>query len=174
VIRRFRPGNFYLELQANGIPEQDTVNEALVRMGKDLGLPLVATNDCHYLRRADARAHEVLLCIQTGKTILDENRMKFQTDHLYFKSPEEMAHAFSTVPEALENTLLIADQCSLDLQLGEYHFPDFPLEPGETLDDRFEKTVLEGFEERIAFIRRSRPDFTEEDRKEYEERLRYE
>lgn len=170
----FGPGNFYLELQANGIPEQDTVNEALVRMGKDLGLPLVATNDCHYLRRADARAHEVLLCIQTGKTILDENRMKFQTDHLYFKSPEEMAHAFSTVPEALENTLLIADQCNLDLQLGEYHFPDFPLEPGETLDDRFEKTVLEGFEERIAFIRRSRPDFTEEDRKEYEERLRYE
>ena len=170
----FGPENFYLELQANGIPEQDAVNETLIRMGKDLGIPLAATNDCHYLRKADARAHEVLLCIQTGKTILDEKRMKFQTDHLYFKSPEEMARAFSHVPEALENTLVIAERCNLDLQLGEYHFPDFPLEPGETLEDRFEKTVMEGFEERIGQIRSTRPDFTDKDQQEYRRRLRLE
>jgi DNA polymerase-3 subunit alpha len=170
----FGPDNFYLELQANGIPEQTVVNESLVRIGKELGIPLVATNDCHYLRRSDARAHEVLLCIQTGKTIVDEKRMRFQTDQLYFKSPEEMAAEFSYSPEALENTLAIAERCNLELDLGDYHFPVFPLDPGESLDDRFEKAVKDGFEQRMELIRRRRPDFSEQDRKEYEGRLIYE
>ncbi|MGV8075510.1 MAG: DNA polymerase III subunit alpha [Syntrophobacteraceae bacterium] len=170
----FGPDNFYLELQANGIPEQTIVNEKLIKLGRELGLPLVATNDCHYLRRGDARAHEVLLCIQTGKTILDEKRMKFHTDHLYFKSPEEMAHEFAHVPDALENTAAIAERCNLELDLDHYHFPVFPLEPGESLDERFEKTVLDGFQKRMALIRKKHPDFSEESRKEYEERLRYE
>jgi DNA polymerase-3 subunit alpha len=170
----FGKDNFYLELQANGIPEQTKVNDGLIRIGRELGLPLVATNDCHYLRRSDARAHEVLLCIQTGKTILDEKRMKFHTDHLYFKSPEEMAKEFAHVPDAIENTVAIAERCNLKLHLGEYHFPVFPLEPGESLDDRFEKTVWEGFEKRMQLICKKRPDFGGEERKEYEERLRYE
>ncbi len=170
----FGPGNFYLELQANGIPEQAIVNEGLIRLGRDLGLPLVATNDCHYLRRSDARAHEILLGIQTGKTILDEKRMKFSTDQLYFKSPEEMAQEFAHVPEALENTVAIAEQCNLKLELGAYHFPVFPLEKGESIEDRFEKTVWEGFEKRLPLIRKKRSSFSEKDLKEYEERLRYE
>ncbi|NTW35930.1 MAG: DNA polymerase III subunit alpha, partial [Syntrophobacteraceae bacterium] len=170
----FGPDGFYLELQANGLPEQAIVNDGLIALGKELGLPLVATNDCHYLRRSDARAHELLLCIQTGKTILDEKRMKFQTDHLYFKSPDEMAREFAHVPEALDNTFRIAEQCNLKLELGQYHFPVFPLDPGESVDDRFEKSAWEGFRDRLALIRKRRPDFSDQDAKDYEERLRYE
>ncbi len=170
----FGPEGFYLELQANGIPEQAVVNDALIALGREMDLPLVATNDCHYLRRGDARAHEILLCIQTGKTILDEKRMKFQTDHLYFKSPEEMAREFAHVPEALQNTLRIAEQCHLKLELGQYHFPVFPLDPGETVEERFEKSVWEGLAERLVLIRKRRPDFTDRDEKGYQERLRYE
>jgi DNA polymerase III subunit alpha len=167
-------GNYYLELQANGIPQQTIVNEALIRLGRELGLPLVATNDCHYLRRGDSRAHEILLCIQTGKTVLDEKRMKFQTDQLYFKSPDEMAREFAHIPEALENTVAIAERCNLELKLGDYHFPVFPLDPGESLEDRFEKTVQEGFQERLRLIRKSRPEFSAADEEEYGKRLRYE
>jgi DNA polymerase-3 subunit alpha len=119
----FEPGNFYLEIQSNGIPEQAVANEGLIRLSGELSLPLVATNDCHYLRKSDAKAHEVLLCIQTGKTILDEKRFKFHTDQLYFKPPEEMAKEFAHVPEALQNTLEIAEKCNLKLEMGSYHFP---------------------------------------------------
>ena len=170
----FEPGNFYLEIQANGIPEQAVANEGLVRLARDLSLPLVATNDCHYLRKSDARAHEILLCIQTGKTILDEKRLKFHTDQLYFKSPEEMAKEFAYVPEALKNTLEIAEKCDLELELGNYHFPVFPLEQGEGLDERFEREVRQGFEQRIEAIRRKRPSFGEEQLREYRQRLDYE
>lgn len=170
----FEPGNFYLEIQANGIPEQTVANEGLVRLARDLSLPLVATNDCHYLRKSDARAHEILLCIQTGKTILDEKRLKFHTDQLYFKSPEEMAKEFAYVPEALKNTLEIAEKCDLKLEMGNYHFPVFPLEQGESLDERFEHEVRQGFEQRIEAIRRKRPSFGEEQLREYRQRLDYE
>ncbi|MDY6909737.1 MAG: DNA polymerase III subunit alpha [Thermodesulfobacteriota bacterium] len=170
----FGPDRYYLELQANGIPEQATVNEGLIQLARDLGLPLVATNDCHYLRRSDARAHELLLCIQTGKTILDQKRMKFSTDQLYFKSPEEMAREFAHVPEALENTVRIADRCRLEIPLGEYHFPVFPLEEGESIEDRFVKEVLEGFERRLKQIQKRRPHFGSREREEYDKRLRYE
>lgn len=173
-VEIFGDGNFYLELQANGIPEQTVVNEGLIAIGRELGIPLVATNDCHYLRRSDARAHEILLCIQTGKTVLDEKRMKFQTDQLYFKSPEEMAREFVHVPDALENTMVIAERCNLSLDLDQYHFPVFPLDPGESLDERFEKTVLEGFHARLKQIRRRRPDFSSRELEDYEKRLRYE
>lgn len=170
----FEPGNFYLEIQANGIPEQAVANEGLLRLARDLSLPLVATNDCHYLRKSDARAHEILLCIQTGKTILDEKRLKFHTDQLYFKSPEEMAKEFAHVPEALKNTLEIAEKCDLELELGSYHFPVFPLEQGESLDERFECEVRQGFEQRIEAIRRKRPSFGEEQLREYSQRIDYE
>ncbi|MCE5333092.1 MAG: DNA polymerase III subunit alpha, partial [Desulfobacteraceae bacterium] len=170
----FGPENFYLEIQSNGIPEQAIVNEGLVSLSRELSLPLVATNDCHYLRKSDARAHEVLLCIQTGKTIVDEKRFKFQTDQLYFKSPDEMAKDFAYVPESLENTLKIAERCDLKLDLGSYHFPVFPLEEGESIDQRFEREVRDGFELRIAAIRRKNPSFSEKDLEEYKERLEYE
>ncbi len=170
----FGPENFYLEVQSNGLTEQGIVNDGLVKLAREIGLPLVATNDCHYLRKSDARAHEILLCIQTGKTVLDEKRLKFHTDQLYFKSPEDMEKAFSYIPEALENTLAIAEKCDLKLNLGEYHFPVFPLEPGESVEDRFELEVRQGFSKRIEAIRRKRPGFSETNLKEYEERLEYE
>jgi DNA polymerase-3 subunit alpha len=170
----FGPGNYYLEIQSNGIPEQTIVNDGLISLARELSLPLVATNDCHYLKKSDARAHEILLCIQTGKTILDEKRMKFQTDHLYFKSPEDMAREFGHVPEALENTCAIAERCNLKIPLGEYHFPVFPLEAGESIDECFERQVREGFDFRIKGIRRKRPSFSEKDLQEYKDRLEYE
>ncbi len=170
----FGEGSFFLELQANGLPEQASVNEKLIRLGRELDLPLVATNDCHYLKKSDARAHEVLLCIQTGKTIQDEKRMKFHTDQLYFKSPEEMEREFSHVRDALDNTVAIAERCQLKLDLGSYHFPVFPLQEGESIEDCFEKQVQQGMERRLRQIRKRRPDFSREDEKEYGERLRYE
>ncbi|MEN6441480.1 MAG: DNA polymerase III subunit alpha [Syntrophobacter sp.] len=170
----FGPGNFYLEVQSNGIPEQAIVNEGLVKLARELSLPLVATNDCHYLRKSDARAHELLLCIQTGKTILDEKRFKFQTDHLYFKSPEEMERDFAYIPEAIENSFAIAEKCNLKLDLGTYHFPVFPLDPGESVEDRFEKEVREGYAHRLEAIARKRGSFSAEDREEYDQRLEYE
>jgi DNA polymerase III subunit alpha len=170
----FEPGNFYLEIQANGIPEQAVANEGLVRLAGELSLPLVATNDCHYLRKSDSRAHEILLCIQTGKTILDEKRFKFHTDQLYFKSPEEMAKEFAYVPEALKNTLEIAEKCDLELESKSYHFPVFPLDQGENLDERFEREVRQGFEQRIEAIRRKHSSFGEEQLREYSQRIDYE
>ncbi|MDR3554321.1 MAG: DNA polymerase III subunit alpha [Syntrophobacteraceae bacterium] len=172
--RIFEPGNFYLEIQANGIPEQTVANEGLVRLAREVSLPLVATNDCHYLRKSDSRAHEILLCIQTGKTVSDEKRFKFHTDQLYFKSPEEMAKEFAHVPDALQNTVEIASRCNLKLDLGSYHFPVFPIEEGETIDERFEKEVREGFDLRIEAIKRKDPSIDEERLGEYRERVDYE
>jgi len=170
----FGDGNFYLELQANGIPEQTVVNDGLIRLGRELGLPLVATNDCHYLRRGDARAHEILLCIQTGKTVLDEKRMRFQTDQLYFKSPEEMAREFAHVPDALANTLVIAEQCRLEIDLGKYHFPIFPLEGEETIEEAFARKAREGFRKRVEQLSKRHGAFDAAKQTAYEERLRYE
>ena len=101
--------NFFVEVQDAGIEEQRTVNEVFLEMGVKHGVPLVATNDCHYLNRGDSRVHDVLLCIQTGKTVKDDDRLKFSTDELYFKSPEEMVEKFNRFPGAIENTLKIAD-----------------------------------------------------------------
>ncbi len=170
----FGKDRFFLEIQANGIPEQAIVNEKLIALSRDSGIPLAATNDCHYLKRSDARAHDILLCIQTGKTVLDEKRMKFRTDQLYFKSPEEMFREFVHVPEALENTVRIADMCSLNIPLGEYHFPVFPLPNGESIETQFRKTALEGFEKRLSEIRYDRPHFSDQDVETYRKRLQEE
>ncbi len=141
---------FFLELQENGIPEQTDVNKGLQELGKTLGIPLVATNDCHYLNPEDAHAHEVLMCIQTGKTMNDAGRMQLSTDKLYFTSPEEMAERFSWCPEALEQSAEIARQCNVTLETGKHHFPRFPLNEGETYEERFEKLARDGFEQRIT------------------------
>ncbi len=114
----------YLELQENGLDEQKIANKGLMELSRELGIPLVATNDCHYLNRTDAHAHEVLLCIQTGKTIHDKSRFRFSTDELYFKSPEEMKKAFAYCPEAIANTVAVAERCNLELDFCDHHFPD--------------------------------------------------
>jgi DNA polymerase III subunit alpha len=165
------PGRFYLEIMDNGIPQQSEVNQGLIRLSGETGAPLVATNDCHYLRREDARAHDVLLCIQTGKSLGEASRLRFQTDQFYFKSPEEMARAFADVPEALANTIVIAEQCNLEMDLGHFHFPRFPLPPGESLEERLEDSALRGFQDRMEEIRQSDPEWSEAKADKYRERL---
>ncbi len=129
------------------------MNAGLLEIARDLSLPLVATNDCHYLRKEDARAHEVLLCIQTGKTLKDADRMRFSTDEFFFRSAEEMEELFSYCPEALRNTVEVAERCNLDLKLSELQFPEFQVPPGETLDSFLEKSARKGLEERLAEMR---------------------
>jgi len=164
------PGHFYLELQEIGMEEQRQVNEGLKKVAAELGLPLVATNDCHYLDREDAYAHEVLLCIQTGKTIHDEKRFKFSTDELYFKPPQVMKEAFADVPEALENTVRIAAMCNLELEFGKHYFPVFPVPEGESLDSVFEKQCRDGLEERLCQIKEL-TGISDEREREYRARL---
>ena len=140
---------FYLELQENGIPEQTEVNRALVSLADKLGIPVVATNDCHYLNREDADAHDVLLCIQTGKTVDDPKRMKFSTDSLYFTDPEEMTKRFSWCPEALSNTREIVEKCHVEIETGRHHFPVFRLDSDLTYEEEFEKRAAKGLEKRL-------------------------
>jgi len=170
----FGERNFYLEMMENGIPEQAQVNKALMELSKETGIPLVATNDCHYLDREDARSHEVLVCIQTGKTLDDEKRMKMSTDAFYFKTPEEMAEAFSYCPEAIESTVDIAERCNAALDFKTYHFPEYALDREETLADCLDRMAREGLKERLAA--RSYADAQEEEqvRETYFERLEIE
>ncbi|MEI6703345.1 MAG: DNA polymerase III subunit alpha, partial [Deltaproteobacteria bacterium] len=167
------PDRYYLELQENGLPEQDKVNKRLMEIASELKLPLVATNDCHYLNREDARAHEVLLCIQTGKTMSDPAHMRFSTDEFYVKSPEEMTAAFSYAPEAIKNTLVIADQCNLELPVDgkTYHFPHFDPSEGKNHDDMLKELATEGLKERMTTILAKYPDMTLEQQQSYFDRL---
>ena len=126
----FGEGNFYLELQDHGIRDQRTVNRALLRLHQETGIPLVCTNDCHYLAKEDAEAHDVLLCIQTGKTVDDENRMRYEPQNFYVRSTEEMEDLFGAYPGAIENTERIAAACHLDFTFGTYHLPQFQLPEG--------------------------------------------
>src|SRR5207244_6436359 len=112
---------YYIEIQDNKLPEQEKVNRLLIELAKNLSVPIVATNDCHYGERADFHAHDVLLCVQTGKTINDDNRLKMETDELYLKSAEEMTRGFDYCPGAVERTLEIADRCNVEIELGKYH-----------------------------------------------------
>ncbi|TYQ12977.1 UNVERIFIED_CONTAM: DNA polymerase-3 subunit alpha [Acetivibrio alkalicellulosi] len=121
---------FYLELQSNGIEEQNIVNAQLIKLSNDTGIPLVATNDAHYIRRQDAKAHEILLCIQTGKNINDENRMRFSSDDYYIKSTEEMRNMFKFIPQAMENTQKIANMCNVSLEFNKLHLPHFAVPDG--------------------------------------------
>lgn len=125
----FKDG-FYLELQYHGMQEQFKVNELLVELSKDTGIPLICTNDTHYIEQKDSKAHDVLLCIQTAKTVDDENRMRYPSDQFYLKSPDEMKKTFAYVPEALSNTVKIAEQCNFDYEFHVSKLPKFPLPPG--------------------------------------------
>jgi DNA polymerase-3 subunit alpha len=143
----FGQDNFYLELQHNGINEQNLVNQQLIKLSAELGIPLVATNDAHYLLKESAKSQEILLCIQTGKTINDENRMRFDSDELYVKSPEEMYEHFKNVKAALENTVKIADMCNVELEFGKLHLPSFDVEEGYTPYDYLKEKCYQGLAE---------------------------
>jgi DNA polymerase III subunit alpha len=162
---------FYLELQENKLDDQRRVNEGLIEISKKTGIPMVATNDCHYLNSGDAFAHEVLLCIQTGKTITMPDRMRFTTQEFYFKSPEEMQRAFSSVPEALKNTIAIAERCNLEVALGEYKFPNFTPPAGKINQSYFEEMSRTGLEERLEKIRQARPEDFDKRAAVYRKRL---
>lgn len=146
----FDSGRYFLELQENGIEEQTKVNQKLIEFSRRLDVGLVATNDCHYLDQRDHRAHEILLCIQTGKKLEDINRMSFSSEQFYVKSPEIMAYDFRNHPVAIKNTLEIAERCGLLLEFGQVHMPRFNLGTGETLRERFERDTRAGFEQRVG------------------------
>src|SRR5438105_795910 len=150
----FGKNNFFLEIQDQGIDLEKRVNPELVRLSKETGIPLVATNDCHYLHHEDAHAQEVLLCIQTGKTMGDANRMKFQTDQFYFKSAAEMAKVFGEIPEALRRTVDIAARCNVKIERIKNPFPEFKVPAGHTPGSYFEKVVREGFASRVPYLER--------------------
>jgi DNA polymerase-3 subunit alpha len=147
--RIFDDRRFFIEIQNNGVENQLRVNERLFEIGHHLSLPVVATNDCHYLHRKDAKAHEVLLCIQTGKTLQDSNRMKFPSDNFYFKSPQEMADLFQDTPEAITHTVEIAERCNLELRFEEKHIPKIHVPSGESLDSYLEKLSKAGLEKKL-------------------------
>ena len=144
----FGPEHFYLELQDHGIEEQRRVNTGLYRLARETGLPLVVTNDAHYLRREDARVQDVLLCIQTAKTVDDPNRMRFQTEEFYLKSEEELKVLFPNVPEAFENTAKIAQRCNVEFVFHEYKLPKFPIPENFTDEGYFRSLCEAGFRER--------------------------
>ncbi len=148
--RIFGADNFYLEIQANELPEQEIVNKQIIELSRDLHIPLVATNDCHYLKREDAKAHDVLLCIQTGKTLQDANRMKFSKDTFYFKSPQEMMDAFKDIPEAIENTRKVAERCNLDFTFGEFQLPKYELPQGEDDNNYVKKLAEQGLNKKLG------------------------
>ncbi len=146
----FGSDRYYLELQENGIDEQRKVNQKLIEFADKLQVGIVATNDCHYLDQRDHRAHEILLCIQTGKKLEDVNRMSFSSEQFYVKSPEIMAYDFRNYPQAIRNTLEISERCGLLLEFGQVHMPRFDLGTGETLRERFESDTKAGFEQRVG------------------------
>lgn len=146
---RMFPGRFYLEMQANGIPEQIALNERLQELAKAEGLPLVATNDCHYLDAEDVEAHDILLCIQTNVCESDQKRMRFNTRELYYRSPEEMEAAFAHCPQALAATAEIAAACNLELAFNKAFFPAYSLPEGVTLEEELRSHARQGLEERL-------------------------
>mgnify|MGYP002747619885 FL=1 len=146
----FGPDRFYLELQNHGIREQAVVNKGLLRIHEETGLPLVCTNDAHYLTKADAYAHDVLLCIQTGKTVDDENRMRYEPQNFYLRSTEEMEALFAQYPGAIENTGKIAEMCNLEFTFGKYHLPEFKLPEGYDSFSYLKKLCDEGYKARYG------------------------
>ena len=165
---------FYIEVQANHLPQQEQLNPALIELARELSLPLVATNDCHYLHAEDAEAHEVLLCVQSGKVMSDDTRWRLGTNQLYVKSPELMRAEFAEHPQALDATLDIATRCNLELPFGDLKFPVFAIPAHESLEQHLERTARQGLEERLELIRAATPAFSPEAEQEYRERLAFE
>src|SRR6202158_626576 len=171
----FGKGNFFREVQDQGLEIEKGVNRELVRLSKETGIPLVATNDCHYLHHDDAHAQEVLLCIQTGKTLSDAHRMKFATDQFYFKTAAEMAQVFGELPDALSRTVDIAHRCNVKIERIPSPFPEFQVPEGHTAGSYFEKVVREGFESRLPVLERlAQQGALRNPLAEYEKRLTFE
>jgi len=167
----FGENGFFLEVQHNGLPEQEVVNQGLLELSNRLSIPMVATNDCHYLDQSDVHAHEALLCVQTGKTLKDADRFRFSTDQLYFKSPEEMAASLGHFPGAIQNTRAIADRCHIEFDFKTYHFPKFEGDSGKSVDELFDDVVEAGYREVMDRVRKKNPDV---DESVYRKRLDYE
>lgn len=151
-ITIFGKDNFFLELQDHGIPEQKKVNKFLIEMSEKFGVGLVATNDLHYINKKDAECHDVLLCIQMGKTVDDTARMKFSSDEFYLKNFDEMSQLFGEHPKALTNTCLIAERCNVNLEFGNLYLPEFPVPEGLTADEYLEQLCKEKLAERYSDI----------------------
>ncbi|MCP2621204.1 DNA polymerase III subunit alpha, partial [Candidatus Aminicenantes bacterium AC-334-E05] len=149
----FGEGNFYIELQDHGLEDQKKLNPLLIELAQRLNLPLVATNDIHYIKREDAEYHDVLLCIQTNKKIHDKDRLRFETDQFYFKSIQEMIDLFEEIPEAINNTIKIAAQCDFDFPKGRYFLPEFKVPNGTSIEDYFEKITKQEFEKKLEILR---------------------
>jgi DNA polymerase-3 subunit alpha len=160
----FGAENFYIEIQDNGIPEQVDVNKKLIELARELSIGIVATNDCHYMKKEDAKAHDILLCIQTGTTVKEKNRLHFNSDSFYFKSPEEMKNAFKDIPEAVLNTRAIAERCNLEFKLGLNLLPVYKLENKQRPYELLEKLAFDGLLHK----------FGPEPKENYKERLRKE
>ncbi len=163
----FGKDNFFIEIQENGLEQQTRVNRDLVEMSRRLDIPLVATNDCHYLERHDAKAHDVLLCLQTGKTINDPKRMRFSTEELYVKSSEDMARLFGELPQAVRQTVTIAERCNLALDFGTFHLPHYAVPDGTTREAHLQQLAVAGLTERLAKMSAAPPMIGQ-----YEQRLR--
>jgi DNA polymerase-3 subunit alpha len=174
----FDNNRYFLELQQNGLPEQEKANAGIMMLSKELDIPIAATNDCHYLGRKDAHAHEVLLCVQTGKTMDDQDRMKLESHEFYFKSPSEMEEDFSSCPEAILNTVSIAERCNLEMKFGEFHLPDFksgvtkgePYE-GANLRGYLRDLAVKGLDERLKKVKEKYKENYPEKEKVYKDRL---
>lgn len=160
----FGEGSFYLELQDNGLQEQRLVNQQLIKLSEECGIPLAATNDAHYLRKEDHEVHDVLLCIQTGKTVNQEDRMRFGTEEFYIKSPEEIAQRLGNIPGALENTVKIAEQCNVEIEFNKMHLPRFEVPEGTSPDKYLRKLCTAGLKKRYG----ENPGEDKQERLEYE------
>src|SRR5262245_12726834 len=167
--------NFFLEMQWHGIEEQRIVNGGLPAIARDLRLPLVCTNDVHYLREQDAHSHDVLLCIGTGKAFSDPKRLRYDARQFFLKTPGEMADAFKDFPEALANTMRIAERCNVTIAEGDNYLPNFSVPPEFSIDQYFEHVVREGFLDRLPRLRElAAAGLLRHPIDEYERRLSYE
>ena len=169
--KTFGEDNFFLEIQENGMQIQNKVNKGVLDLSERLSIPVVATNDCHYLSKGDDKAHEILLCIQTGDTYNNPDRFKFDSDQLYFKSSDEMVESFGKYKGAIENTEQIISRCNVEFDDKTYHFPRYAQTKDESEDEIFKAKAMEGFEKKLDIIKGLNPDI---DEKVYRERLDYE
>ncbi|MBR2213546.1 MAG: DNA polymerase III subunit alpha, partial [Eubacterium sp.] len=173
-LKIFGEGNYFLEMQDHGIPEQQTVNQQLLRLSKDIGVDLVCTNDVHYTYKDDVEAHDILLCIQTGKLKSDEDRMRYEGGQYYLKSPEEMAELFKYAPQALENTQKIADRCNVDFEFGVTKLPNFDVPEGYTSWTYLKELCEKGLEKRYPVMRGEEDPNCSATKEELQERLNFE
>ncbi len=172
----FGDNRFYLEVQANGLQDQEKINQGIREIAHELSIPMVATNDCHYLNKEDHEIQDILLCIQTNKTVNDKERLRFGTKELYFKSREEMTTLLNETEygEALNNTLLIADMCNYEMEFGNYKFPRFDLPDGKSLEGMLREKAIEGFNRRMHEKETREGHISKELMDEYRERLEFE